>query len=98
METVQATRRMALAGTAAAMTSAIAHGASAAAETIWSGEYWATKQRNGADIRLAMYRKRIGAPQAGETSRPCCSWCTARPCRRDRVSIWWFQAEGNTRR
>ena len=70
METVQATRRRALAGTAAAMTSAIAHGASAAAETIWSGEYWATKQRNGADIRLAMYRKRIGAPQAGETSRP----------------------------
>jgi alpha-beta hydrolase superfamily lysophospholipase len=70
MQTVQLTRRLTLTGTAAAMTGAIAHGASAATEGIWSGEYWATKQRNGNDIRLAMYRRRLGAPQSGETPRP----------------------------
>ena len=69
MATVQVTRRLALTGTAAAMTGAIAPHASAATETIWSGEYWAVKRRNGAHIRLAVYRKRIGAPQSGETPR-----------------------------
>src|SRR6202790_3336734 len=43
----------------------------AAAETapageIWSSEYWAKK----GDIPLWMYRKRLGAPKAGEPSRP----------------------------
>src|SRR4030088_1958102 len=33
---------------------------------IWSSEYWAKK----GDIPLWMYRKRIGAPKAGEPSRP----------------------------
>src|SRR6476646_542825 len=33
---------------------------------IWSGEYWARK----GDIPLWMYRKRLGAPKAGEPSRP----------------------------
>ena len=33
---------------------------------IWSGEYWAKK----GDIPLWMYRKRIGAPKAGEPARP----------------------------
>src|ERR1035438_8405488 len=33
---------------------------------IWSGEYWAKK----GDIPLWMYRKRVGAPKAGEPSRP----------------------------
>jgi pimeloyl-ACP methyl ester carboxylesterase len=33
---------------------------------IWSSEYWAKK----GDIRLWMYRKRIGAPKAGEPARP----------------------------
>jgi len=37
----------------------------ATAEAVVLTEYWAAKQRNGADIRLAMYRKRIG-----ETARP----------------------------
>jgi alpha-beta hydrolase superfamily lysophospholipase len=49
-------------------TSAAAIGAAApaeAAEAIVLTEYWATKQRNGTDIRLAMYRKRIG-----NTARP----------------------------
>ena len=33
---------------------------------IWSGEYWAKKS----DVPLWMFRKRIGAPKAGEPSRP----------------------------
>src|SRR3981081_3735090 len=33
---------------------------------IWSSEYWAKK----GDIPLWMYRKRLGAPKAGEPSRP----------------------------
>jgi pimeloyl-ACP methyl ester carboxylesterase len=37
---------------------------------LWSNEYWAVKQRDGYDIRLAMYRKRLGAPQSGEAPRP----------------------------
>jgi pimeloyl-ACP methyl ester carboxylesterase len=41
-----------------------------AAETIWSGEYWASKTRNGQTIRLAMYRKRLSAPKPGEAARP----------------------------
>src|ERR1700732_5540292 len=42
--------------------------AQAAAEDgeIWSSEYWATK----GDVPLWMYRKRVGAPKAGEPSRP----------------------------
>src|ERR1700751_5278336 len=40
---------------------------SAAAESeIWSQEYWAKK----GDVPLWMYRKRLGAPKAGEPSRP----------------------------
>lgn len=37
---------------------------------IWAGSYWATKRRDGLDIQLAMYRKRTGAPAAGERKRP----------------------------
>src|SRR6201995_1701557 len=33
---------------------------------IWSSEYWAKK----GDVPLWMYRKRLGAPKAGEPSRP----------------------------
>jgi len=46
-----------------------APGASAAGSEggeIWSSEYWAKK----GDIPLWMYRKRVGAPKAGEPSRP----------------------------
>ena len=35
-------------------------------DKIWSSEYWAKK----GDIPLWMYRKRLGAPKAGEPSRP----------------------------
>ena len=34
--------------------------------TIWSGEYWAKK----GDVSLYMFRKRIGAPKAGQASLP----------------------------
>jgi pimeloyl-ACP methyl ester carboxylesterase len=42
--------------------------AKAAAEggEIWSGEYWAKK----GDVPLWMYRKRLGAPKAGELAKP----------------------------
>jgi pimeloyl-ACP methyl ester carboxylesterase len=40
--------------------------ASAANEAIWSSEYWAKK----GDVPLWMWRKRLGAPRAGEPSRP----------------------------
>lgn len=35
-------------------------------QPIWSAEYWAQK----GDVRLAMFRKRLGAPQPGGTPRP----------------------------
>jgi pimeloyl-ACP methyl ester carboxylesterase len=37
-----------------------------AAGDIWRGEYWAHK----GDVKLAMYRKRLGAPAPGEAPRP----------------------------
>ena len=33
---------------------------------IWSGEYWAHRD----DLKLYMYRKRVGAPKAGRETRP----------------------------
>jgi pimeloyl-ACP methyl ester carboxylesterase len=39
---------------------------SAAGGDIWSGEYWAKK----GDVPLWMYRKRLGAPKAGQSPRP----------------------------
>ena len=60
-------RRMTLAGTAAALTSA---SASAADPELWSGTAWAVKWRDNKKIWLAMYRKRLGAPQPGEAPRP----------------------------
>ena len=38
----------------------------AAAGDIWRGEYWTSK----GDVKLAMYRKRLGAPSPGEAPRP----------------------------
>ncbi|MGA7940609.1 MAG: alpha/beta hydrolase [Bradyrhizobium sp.] len=40
--------------------------ASAAEGVIWSNEYWAKK----GDVPLWMFRKRVGAPKAGEPSKP----------------------------
>ena len=41
-------------------------GAATESDEIWSGEYWTKK----GDVPLWMFRKRIGAPKAGEPSRP----------------------------
>ena len=49
--------------TAQAQTSATQ---TAAPENIWSSEYWARK----GDVKLYMFRKRLGAPTAGEPPRP----------------------------
>jgi pimeloyl-ACP methyl ester carboxylesterase len=70
MQTYQATRRLVLAGSAGTMAGVVARGTAAAAEAIWTGEYQAVKTRNGQTIALAMYRKRLGAPQPGEAAQP----------------------------
>ncbi len=77
IETVSATdmfqstsRRSVLAGAAiAAAGAALAASpvkAQGAEGELWYSEYWAMK----GDVRLAMYRKRMGAPVAGETPKP----------------------------
>ena len=37
---------------------------------LWAASYWAVKRRDGQEIRLATYRKRAGAPAAGDAPRP----------------------------
>ena len=37
---------------------------------LWSASYWATKQRDGQGIQLAVYRKRMGAPAPGQAALP----------------------------
>src|SRR3954451_6227830 len=61
--TETATRRGLLAGAAA---SGALAGTAAAEEAPWRAEYWAEK----GPVRLALYRKRIGAPQPGEAPKP----------------------------
>jgi pimeloyl-ACP methyl ester carboxylesterase len=53
-------------GLAGAVPSQSASAQSSAGGEIWSSEYWAKK----GDVALWMYRKRLGAPKAGEPSRP----------------------------
>jgi alpha-beta hydrolase superfamily lysophospholipase len=58
-------------GIGAGLTSGIAPAqadtaAQAATAAIWSGEYWAQK----GDVKLYIFRKRVGAPVAGEPRRP----------------------------
>jgi pimeloyl-ACP methyl ester carboxylesterase len=59
-------RRGLMAGAGLAASSALAQRSTAAAAPIWSSDYTAKK---GA-VSLAMYRKRMGAPKAGEAPRP----------------------------
>ena len=59
----------------------VARRASAASEgEIWSAEYWAKK----GDVKLNLWRKRIGAPRPAKRRGRSCSWCTARRTRRAR--------------
>jgi alpha-beta hydrolase superfamily lysophospholipase len=70
-QTVTVSRRAALAGVGVSFASAMTPPASAAEEAgIWSHPYWAEKTRGSETIKLAMYRKRLGAPRAGEKPRP----------------------------
>ena len=55
---------------AAATAAALTVAASAGEADLWSGNYWAVKWRDNKKIWLAMYRKRLGAPQPGEAVRP----------------------------
>src|SRR3977135_3498779 len=55
-----------VAGTLVDATSAQDARAEASEGEIWSSEYWTKK----GDVPLWMYRKRLGAPKAGEPSRP----------------------------
>src|SRR5260221_7961781 len=55
-----------VAGGFASLSTPGARGAGSEGDEIWSSEYWAKK----GDIPLWMYRKRVGAPKAGEPSRP----------------------------
>jgi alpha-beta hydrolase superfamily lysophospholipase len=61
-------RRQIVAGTGAALLSGLVSTAARAesAAKIWSGDYWANK----GDVRLYMFRKRIGAPRAGQSQLP----------------------------
>jgi pimeloyl-ACP methyl ester carboxylesterase len=51
---------------AQAQTAAVAQTAQAASGDIWSAEYWASK----GNVKLNLWRKRAGAPVAGEQPRP----------------------------
>src|SRR5665647_1206354 len=53
-------------GVGAGLLSGLATPARAAAEDIWSAEYWAKK----GEVKLNLWRKRIGAPKPGEPTRP----------------------------
>jgi pimeloyl-ACP methyl ester carboxylesterase len=44
--------------------------ASARDAPIWSGEYWAKKGEGKGEVNLNLWRKRVGAPKAGEPPPP----------------------------
>ena len=60
---------------------------------IWSAEYWAKK----GDVKLNLWRKRIGAPKSGERRCPLCFWCMAPRTRRVLPTISLCRARVNTR-
>jgi pimeloyl-ACP methyl ester carboxylesterase len=59
-------RRAVLQGAGAGLLTGIVSQASAAEPAIWSAEYWAEK----GGVKLNLWRKRAGAPVAGEAGRP----------------------------
>jgi pimeloyl-ACP methyl ester carboxylesterase len=70
MRSSRFSRRVALGGVAATAMGTAAHPTSAVEPAVWSGDYWAVKWRGEQKIWLAMYRKRLGAPQPGTPTRP----------------------------
>lgn len=65
MNGLRTSRRGLVAG-GAAVGLAVAASSARAEEEIWSAEHWAQK----GDVRLYLFRKRLGAPRTGETPRP----------------------------
>jgi alpha-beta hydrolase superfamily lysophospholipase len=63
-------RRAALTGVGVSFAGAMAVPAAAEEAAIWSHSYGVEKTRGSETIKLAMYRKRLGAPRAGEKARP----------------------------
>jgi pimeloyl-ACP methyl ester carboxylesterase len=68
---VTASRRSVIGGAAlviagSALGTAAVRAQESAVDDFWTAEYWAMK----GDVRLAMYRKRVGAPTTGETPKP----------------------------
>ena len=64
------TRRAILAATGGVAVMAAAPAVTETAPEIWRADYTTTKRRDGVDIKLQMYRKRLGLPQPGEPPRP----------------------------
>jgi alpha-beta hydrolase superfamily lysophospholipase len=69
-ETVTVSRRAALAGVGVSFASVAAVPALAEEAAIWRHDYWAEKTRGSETIKLAMYRKRVGAPRPGAKPLP----------------------------
>ena len=65
-QTATVSRRATLAGASAPLAGATAVPVAAEEAAIWRHDYWAAKTRGSETIKLAMYRKRVGAPRPGE--------------------------------
>jgi alpha-beta hydrolase superfamily lysophospholipase len=63
-------RRAALAGAGLSLSGAIPTSAHAEEPAIWRHDYWAEKTRGSETIKLALYRKRLGAPHPGGPKLP----------------------------
>ena len=64
---------------------------------IWSNEYWAHKPGpDGADVKLYMFRKRVGAPKPGEAPLPVLMLVHGSRTPRVRASISPRPARENT--
>jgi alpha-beta hydrolase superfamily lysophospholipase len=69
-QTTTVSRRTALTGASASLTAALTTPTHANEPAIWRQDYWAKKTRGSETIKLALYRKRIGAPHPGGPKLP----------------------------
>jgi alpha-beta hydrolase superfamily lysophospholipase len=67
---ITVSRRTALAGASASLTAVLTAPAHAEEAAIWRQDYWADKTRGSETIKLALYRKRVGAPHPGGPKLP----------------------------
>ena len=73
IENASLTRRKALAGAAVGLGASLLPNHVAAVDVAaktWSKDYWAKKSGKTGDVSLYMFRKRAGAPKAGESALP----------------------------